>query len=232
MSQNARKWLLAVLLAGVAAAFFALDLGRFVSFEYLKSSRESLQAAARATPVLTAGLFSLVYLSVVAANLPGAGVLGLAAGAIFGLWPGVALVSALSTLGASLACLVSRYLLRDWVRRRFGKAAAAMDKGIAREGGFYLFGLRLVPAVPFFLINLGMGLTSMPISRFALVSFAGMLPGTILYVNAGRELAGLNSPADLLSGRLALSFVLLALAPLTAKRLMDRLRRRRSRPSP
>ncbi len=170
---------------------------------------------------------SLLYVAVTALSLPGAAILTLAAGAIFGLWRGTLIVSFASTIGASLAFLSSRYLLRDWVKARFGNRIAAIDRGIARDGAFYLLTLRLIPAFPFFLVNLAMGLTAMRLLTFALVSQAGMLLGTLVYVNAGTQLAAIESTRDILSPALIGSFVLLGLFPLFAKALVGWWKRRR-----
>jgi pyruvate/2-oxoglutarate dehydrogenase complex dihydrolipoamide dehydrogenase (E3) component/uncharacterized membrane protein YdjX (TVP38/TMEM64 family) len=172
--------------------------------------------------------FFLVYVAVTALSLPGAAIMTLAAGAIFGLGRGTLIVSFASAIGASLAFLSSRYLLRGCVKSRFGRRVEAIDRGIARDGAFYLLTLRLIPAFPFFLINLAMGLTAMRLVTFYLVSQAGMLPGTIVYVNAGTQLARIESTGDILSPALIGSFVLLGLFPLLAKWLVGRLRRRRA----
>lgn len=224
MSPVMKKILLAALLCALAALFFGLDLGRFLTLGSLKSSRQAIQAYQEVHPAATLGLFGAVYIAVVTLNLPGGAVLGLAAGALFGFWTGTAAVSVLSTLGATLACALSRYLLRDWVRARFADRLTSMDEGIRREGVYYLFGLRLIPAVPFFLINLGMGLTPMPLRAYALVSWAGMLPGTMVFVNAGRELAKIDSLGSVLSPGLMTSLALMGILPLAARKLMSRFR--------
>ena len=220
MNQTAKRLLLAGVVAAAVAAYFVLDLGRFLSLEALKGSLGGLQAFQAAHPVQTVVMYSAVYLVVVAVNLPGAAVLGLAAGALFGFWLGTAVVSVMSTLGATLACALSRYLFRDFVTRRFGDKLAAINEGIRREGAFYLFSLRLIPAVPFFLINIAMGLTPIPLRTFAWVSQAGMLLGTMAFVNAGRELGKLDSLAGILSPGLVASFVFIGILPLAAKKAM------------
>jgi pyruvate/2-oxoglutarate dehydrogenase complex dihydrolipoamide dehydrogenase (E3) component/uncharacterized membrane protein YdjX (TVP38/TMEM64 family) len=219
--------LLFLVLAAAIAAFFLLDLGQWLTLESLKARQESLGALLEERPLLAIGGFFLVYVAVTAFSLPGAAVMTLAAGAIFGLVLGTVIVSFASTIGASLAFLSSRYLLRDWVKGKFGRATAAIDKGVAKDGAFYLLTLRLIPAFPFFLINLAMGLTAMRLVTFALVSQVGMLAGTIVYVNAGTRLAGIESTRDILSPGLLGSFVLLGLFPLLAKFVVGRLRKRR-----
>lgn len=212
--------LLLVALAGLAAAFFMLDLGRFLDLSFLKSQQHLLEARVEANPWIAAGAYFTVYVLVTAASLPGAALLTLLGGAVFGLLGGTVLVSFASTLGATLAMLISRFLLRDWVASRYSRRLSAVNRGIEREGAFYLFALRLAPVFPFFLINLLMGLTRLPVRRFWWVSQLGMLPGTLVYVNAGRELAQLDSLADVVSPGLVGAFVLLGLLPLLSRRLL------------
>lgn len=212
--------LLLVALAGLAAAFFMLDLGRFLDLSVLKTQQHLLEARVEANPWIAAGAYFTVYVLVTAASLPGAALLTLLGGAVFGLLGGTVLVSFASTLGATLAMLISRFLLRDWVASRYSRRLSAVNRGIEREGAFYLFALRLAPVFPFFLINLLMGLTRLPVRRFWWVSQLGMLPGTLVYVNAGRELAQLDSLADVVSPGLVGAFVLLGLLPLLSRRLL------------
>jgi len=216
--------LLVILLA--VAAFFVFDLGQFLTLAGLKARQTELAAFVDERPVVAVAAFFLLYVAVTALSLPGAAIMTLAAGAIFGLWRGTLIVSFASTVGASLAFLSSRYLLRDWVKARFGGRVDAIDRGIARDGAFYLLTLRLIPAFPFFLVNLAMGLTAMRLVTFYLVSQAGMLLGTIVYVNAGTQLAGIDSTGDILSPALLGSFVLLGLFPLAAKALIGWWKRR------
>jgi pyruvate/2-oxoglutarate dehydrogenase complex dihydrolipoamide dehydrogenase (E3) component/uncharacterized membrane protein YdjX (TVP38/TMEM64 family) len=224
---NAGRLALLALLAAGLAAFFLFDLGDWLTLERLKGSRDALAARAEAEPLLVAGLFFLLYVAVTAFSLPGAAVLTLAAGAIFDLVLGTIIASAASTAGASLAFLSSRYLLRDWVKGRFGRALEAVDRGVERDGAFYLLTLRLIPVFPFFLVNLAMGLTGMRLATYAAVSWAGMLAGTVVYVNAGTQLARIESTSDILSPGLIGSLALLGLFPLLAKWLVGRWRARR-----
>jgi len=225
--RTAGKLLLLALIAAAIAAFFLLGLGGELTLEALKARQAELAALLDERPALLIGGFFLVYVAVTALSLPGAAVMTLAAGAIFGLVTGTIVVSFASTIGASLAFLSSRYLLRDWVKARFGRRIDAIDRGIERDGAFYLLTLRLIPAFPFFLVNLAMGLTGMRLLTFALVSQMGMLAGTLCYVNAGTQLGRIESTGDILSPALIGSFVLLGLFPLLAKWLVGRWRRRR-----
>jgi pyruvate/2-oxoglutarate dehydrogenase complex dihydrolipoamide dehydrogenase (E3) component/uncharacterized membrane protein YdjX (TVP38/TMEM64 family) len=218
--------LLAVLLSAIAA-FFLLDLGAVLTLDNLKARQSELAELLAARPLLVIGAFFLIYVASTALSLPGATILTLAAGAIFGLILGTVIVSFASVIGASLAFLSSRYLARDWVKRRFGQRVAAIDRGIATDGAFYLLTLRLIPAFPFFLVNLAMGLTAIRLLTFALVSQVGMLPGTLVFVNAGTQLGQIQSTGDILSPGLIGSLVLLGLFPLVAKWLLGLLKRRR-----
>jgi pyruvate/2-oxoglutarate dehydrogenase complex dihydrolipoamide dehydrogenase (E3) component/uncharacterized membrane protein YdjX (TVP38/TMEM64 family) len=218
---NKKKALLLLALLVAVAAFFALDLGRFFSLDYVKGARTDLAALYQARPLTVLGVFFAVYVGVAALSLPGAAVLTLLGGAIFGLGVGTVVVSFASSIGATLAMLVSRYVLRDSVKSKFGARLADVDRGIEREGAFYLFTLRLVPVFPFFVINLLMGLTTMKAATFYWVSQLGMLAGTLVYVNAGTQLAQISSLQGILSPGLLGSFVLLGLFPLIAKKIVD-----------
>ena len=222
-----RKLVLLAVIAVLVAAFFAFDLGRYLDLGHLQSQRSRLHDLFAAHPWRVGAAFFAVYVAVTGLSLPGAAVLTLVAGAIFGLGWGTVIASFASTLGASLAFLLARYLARDAVRRRFGGALDRIDGGVRKDGAFYLFTLRLVPVFPFFIINLAMGLTSMRVIVFALVSQAGMLPGTLVYVNAGTRLGEIESLAGILSPALWLSFLLLGVFPLAAKKAVDALRARR-----
>ena len=222
-----QRLMLAGLIGIVIAAFFVFDLGRYFSLEWLQAQRESLLAQRAAHPVASAALFFAVYVLATALSLPGAAVLTLAAGAIFGLLWGTVLVSFASTLGASGAFLSARYLLRDGIQQRYGEKLKAINAGIAKDGAFYLFTLRLIPVFPFFLINLLLGLTAMPARTFFWVSQIGMLAGTVVYVNAGTQLAQLTSLSGILSPGLLGAFVLLGLFPYLARALVNALKARK-----
>ena len=188
-----RQIVLLLLLALAIGAFVTLDLGRFLSFEQLKASQASFAQLHAAQPFTVATVYFLVYVLATALSIPGAVIITLAGGAIFGLWQGLLIVSFASTLGATLAFLASRFVLREWVEARFGQRLADINAGVDKEGAFYLFTLRLIPVVPFFLINLLMGLTRMKTWTYYWVSQLGMLAGTAVYVNAGTQLAQLDS---------------------------------------
>ena len=222
-----KKILLVVAAVALVLAFFALDLHHVLTLEGLKSSRERFEEWRTASPVLITLAFFAFYVLVTALSLPGATVMTLAAGALFGLLWGTAIVSVASSIGATLAFLASRYLFRDLVQRRFGDRLKAVNDGIAREGALYLLTLRLVPLFPFFLVNLLMGLTAIPTRTYYLVSQAGMLAGTLVYVNAGTQLAKIDSLSGIVSPGLLLSFALLGVFPWLSKRLLDLLKRRR-----
>jgi pyruvate/2-oxoglutarate dehydrogenase complex dihydrolipoamide dehydrogenase (E3) component/uncharacterized membrane protein YdjX (TVP38/TMEM64 family) len=222
-----RKLLLLIVLALLAAAFFALDLGRYFSLDYIRGARADFAALYESRPLQVIGAFFAVYVAVTALSLPGAAIMTLLAGAIFGLGVGTLVVSFASSIGATLAMLAARYLLRDAVKAAFGTRLADIDRGIARDGAFYLFTLRLVPVFPFFVINLLLGLTAMKAATFYWVSQLGMLAGTLVYVNAGTQLAQLNSLQGILSPGLLGSFVLLGLFPLVAKKVVEAVQRRK-----
>ena len=216
-----KRWWFVVVLAALVAAFFALDLGRYLSLAAIKSSQADLEAWRAARPLLAGLLFFAGYVAVAALSLPGAAVMTLAAGAIFGLGWGTLVVSFASTIGATLAFMASRWLLGDWVQARFGERMAALNAGMARDGGFYLFTLRLVPLLPFFVINLAMGLTAIRPWTFYWVSQLGMLAGTLVYVNAGTQLARIDSLSGIVSPGLLGSLVLLGVFPLVARKVID-----------
>ncbi|MCB1772150.1 MAG: FAD-dependent oxidoreductase [Gammaproteobacteria bacterium] len=215
-----RKLILLLAIAAAIGLFFVFDLGRFLNLEFFKQQQEAIEAYRQAHPLLTAGGFLLVYVAVTGLSLPGAAVMTLVGGAIFGLLWGTVIISFASTIGATLAFLASRLLLRDSVQRRFGNKLRTVNDGMAREGAFYLFALRLVPIFPFFAINLLMGLTPIRTWTFYWVSQVGMLAGTIVYVNAGTQLAQIDGVGGILSPAILGSFVLLALFPFLAKKLV------------
>lgn len=207
--------------------FFILDLNSFLSLHSLKASLGQFEAWRAASPVLVGLYFFLFYVAVAALSLPGAVVLTLAAGALFGLLWGTVIVSFASSIGATLAFLVSRYLFRDAIQDRFGDRLSAINNGMAKDGVFYLFTLRLVPLFPFFIVNLLMGLTPIRTSSYYWVSQVGMLAGTLVYVNAGTQLAKISGLSSIVSPGLLISFTLLGIFPLLAKWFLHYLQRRR-----
>jgi pyruvate/2-oxoglutarate dehydrogenase complex dihydrolipoamide dehydrogenase (E3) component/uncharacterized membrane protein YdjX (TVP38/TMEM64 family) len=221
-----KHWWLLILLVVLAGLFFAFDLERFLSFESLKSSRDELQQAYQARPLQTIGLYVAIYIVIASLSLPGATVMTLAGGAIFGLWVGIPAAVISASIGATVAFWTARYLFRDSVRQHFGDRMAAINAGIERDGAFYLFTLRLVPIFPFFVINLLMGLTAIRAGTFFWVSLLGMLPATTIYVNAGTQLGALTSLSDILSPPLIGSLALLAAFPWLARWAVARIRAR------
>ncbi len=215
------KLILVVVLIALVAAFFAFDLGQYLSLAYLKQRQADFAALYAERPLLVIGAYALIYIVVFALALPVGAVISLAGGALFGVWIGTLVVSFASSIGAALAFLASRYVLGDSVRQRFGARLDEVDKGIAKDGAFYLFTLRLIPAIPPAAINLLFGLTKMRTWTFYWVSQLGMLAGTIVYVNAGTQLGRLESLKGILSPGLIGSFVLLGIFPLVAKKIVD-----------
>jgi len=222
-----RKSIVLVVIALLIAAFFLFDVGSYLTLENLKSQQENLGEWRQTNPWQSALVFFLVYVVVTALSLPGATIMTLAIGAIFDLLVGVVLVSFASTIGATLAFIIARFLLRDTVQAKFGSKLGAINQGIEKDGAFYLFGLRLVPLFPFFVINLAMGLTNIRTFTFAWVSQVGMLLGTIVYVNAGTQLAKIDSLSGILSPGLIFSFVLLGVFPLIAKKILSGIKARK-----
>jgi uncharacterized membrane protein YdjX (TVP38/TMEM64 family)/Fe-S oxidoreductase len=203
-----------------------------MTLEAMKSSQDRFQVLFAEKPAVVIGGFLAVYIPVVALNLPGAAILGLVAGALFGALAGTILISFASSIGATLACALSRYLLRDWVQRRFGDKLKRVNAGIQEEGAFYLFSLRLIPVIPFFIINMVMGLTPIRLSTFYWVSQLGMLPGTAVFVNAGSQLGRIESLSGILSPGLILSFALIGLLPLVVRRALGWYKKRFRNESP
>jgi dihydrolipoamide dehydrogenase len=224
---NRSKLLVLAALLAAVVAFVALDLGRFFTLDQFRAQQSAIEAYHQAHPLQTALIFLAGYVAVTALSLPGAVIMTLVAGAIFGLLWGTVIVSFASSIGATLAFLASRLLFRDAIQRRFGDKLRAINQGIEKEGAFYLFTLRLVPVFPFFVINLAMGLTPIPTRTFYWVSQAGMLLGTIVYVNAGTQIGRIESLRGILSPTLLVSFALLGIFPLIAKRIVDMIKARK-----
>ena len=218
--KNLKQNITLFVIAGCLGAFFYFDLGQYLSLEYIKEQQSHFSEFYRENTMLAIGAYMAVYIVSTALSLPGAALLTLLGGGLFGLLVGTILVSFASSIGATLAFLVSRMLLRDWVQNKFGSYLKSFNDGVKKDGGFYLFTLRLIPAVPFFVINLVMGLTPMKTLTFYGVSQLGMLAGTIVYVNAGTQLAQLESLGGILSPEIIFSFVLLGIFPLLARKLL------------
>ena len=224
---SSRKIVVLVAFAGLIALFFAFDVGRFFSLAFIKEQQSAFAALYEQRPVMVTAVFVAIYVLITALSLPGAAIMTLAGGASFGLVWGTIVVSFASTLGATLAMLAARYLLRDSIESRFGQKLAEVNKGIEKEGALYLFTLRLVPLIPFFALNLLMGLTKMKTWTFFWVSQLGMFAGTVAYVNAGTEIAKITTLRSILSPGLLGSFVLLGLLPLVIKKVLDYVKRRK-----
>ena len=229
MEVKGSKVALVVALAAAVAAFFLFDLGDYLTLEYLKSQQVRVQTYAEARPLASAAMYFALYVTATALSLPAAGVLTLLGGAIFGLLWGTLLCSFAATAGATLAFLAARFLLRDLVQKRFGGNLQAINRGIEKDGAFYLFTLRLVPLFPFFVVNLVMALSPIRTRTFAWVSQVGMLAGTIVFVNAGTQIARIESLGGILSPAIIGSFVLLGVFPWIARRLVEVVKKHRAR---
>lgn len=222
-----KKAILVLVLISAIAAYFVFDLGQILSLESFKASQADIVAAKDANPVLYMSGFFILYVAVTGLSIPGAAIMSLVAGALFGVVVGTVIVSFASTIGATLAFLSARFVLRDWVQGKFGERLRAIDDGLEKDGAFYLFTLRLIPVFPFFVINLLMGLTRIKTRTFFWVSQLGMLPATVVFVNAGTQISRIDSTAGLLSPTLIASFVALALFPWVAKGIVALVKRSR-----
>lgn len=222
-----KKAILVLVLISAIAAYFVFDLGQILSLESFKASQADIVAAKDANPVLYMSGFFILYVAVTGLSIPGAAIMSLVAGALFGVVVGTVIVSFASTIGATLAFLSARFVLRDWVQGKFGERLRAIDDGLEKDGAFYLFTLRLIPVFPFFVINLLMGLTRIKTRTFFWVSQLGMLPATVVFVNAGTQISRIDTTAGLLSPTLIASFVALALFPWVAKGIVALVKRSR-----
>ncbi len=220
-----KKIILALLVVAAIALFFGMGLDQYLTLGVLKESQEEFAAMLAQSPWRVTLVAFVLYVTLVALSFPGATLMGLAIGALFGLWYGTLFVSFGSTIGATLAFLTSRYLLRDFVQHHFADKLKKINEGIAKDGAHYLFMLRLVPIFPFFLVNLLMGLTHIHIRTYYWVSQLSMLAGTMVYVNAGTQLARIDSLSDIFSPEVLLSFALLGVFPLIAKRVVQALQK-------
>ena len=223
-----KKILILAIVAGLIVVYFVFDLGQYLDLDYFKQQQERIMAYRESFPIRTAAIFFITYILVTGLSLPGAAIATLIGGAIFGLLWGTVIVSFASVIGASCAFLVSRHILRDTIQSRYGDRLRTINEGCEKDGAVYLFTLRMVPLFPFFLINLLMGLTPMRLGMFFIVSQIGMLAGTIVYVNAGTQLAKIDSLGSILSPALIASFVLLGIFPLISKKIIDALKARKA----
>lgn len=218
------KGLVVLLIIGLIIVFFSTGMHHYLTLDFIKDSRLRFQEIYSQNPVGVIAAFVAFYIPAIALNLPGAAVFGLAAGALFGTLAGTIIISFASSIGAVLACLLSRYLLRDWIQNRFGASLKTINEGISKEGVFYLFSLRLIPVIPFFLINMAMGLMPIRLWTFYWVSQLGMLPGTAIFVNAGSQLSQIKSMDNIVSPGFLVSLALLGLFPLIIKKIITRYR--------
>ena len=224
-----KKIVILVIVISLIVAFKVFNLGQYLTLSYLKESLDKFNDLYEKHQALVIAGYFIIYVLTTSLSLPGASPLGIVGGALFGFWVATLVVSFASTIGATLACFISRFLLRDWVQSKFSDKIAKVNEGIEKEGAFYLFTLRLIPIFPFWMINLVMGLTKMPLSRFYWVSQIGMLPGTMVYVNAGKELAKIESVKGIFSPRLIISFALLGIFPIAVKKLVAFYRKRKEK---
>lgn len=204
--------------------FLGVNFGQYLTLENAKAQQEALNSFIDQNFIYAAATYFFAYIAITAFSIPGAAVVTLLGAALFGFWTSLLLVSFASTIGATIAFLSSRYLLREWVQSKFGSKLSAINQGVEKDGAFYLFSLRLIPVFPFFLINLLMGLSPMTIARFYLTSQIGMLPGTAVYLNAGTQLATIDSLSGIVSPTVLASFALLGLFPIIAKWVMNKVR--------
>jgi len=213
-----KRLLFLSIIIGLISSYFFFDLGQYFSLDYIKTSREQFQGVYAEHTVAVIGIYFIVYVLATALALPAATILTLVGGALFGLVTGVIVVSFASSIGAALAFVIARYLLRDWVQERFGDKLEKINDGLEKDGPFYLFSLRLIPFFPFFVINTIIALTPMRLFTYYWISQIGMLPATLVYVNAGKELGQIESLSGLLSPSLIISFVVLGIFPLVMKK--------------
>jgi uncharacterized membrane protein YdjX (TVP38/TMEM64 family) len=209
-----------VVIVGLVVAVKALNLDQYLTLSYLKGSLDSFKSLYENHRLMVIAGYFIIYVLTTSLSLPGASPLGIAGGALFGFWTATIVVSFASTIGAALSCSISRFLLRDWIQNKFGDKIAKVNEGIEKEGAFYLFTLRLIPVFPFWMINLAMGLSKMSLLKFYWVSQIGMLPGTMVFVNAGKELAKIESVKGIFSPSLIISFALIGIFPIVIKKFL------------
>lgn len=222
-----KRLILLIFITVFIASFFIFDLGQYFTLEFFNAKHTVITNYYHANPLQTGLIYFVLYILVTSLSLPGAGIMTLIAGAIFGLLWGTVLVSFASTIGATVAFLVARYLFKEIVQKRFSDKLQTINAGIERDGAFYLFTLRLIPLFPFFIINLVMGLTPIRTGVFAIVSQIGMLPVTVIFVNAGIQIAKISRAEDILSLELLVSLILIGVFPLIAKKTVELIRSRK-----
>lgn len=222
-----KKIILFIIILLAVAGFFYFDLGQWLTLDALKQQQAAIEAYRSEHPLLVAGLYSLAYIVITALSLPGAALMTLTGGAIFGVVWGTLLANLSASIGATLAFLIARFIIGDWVQTRFGDRIGPINRGIEQDGAFYLFSLRLVPVFPFFIINVVMGLTRIKTWTFFWVSVVGMIAGAAVYANAGTQLAQIDSLSGIASPSLLISFALLGLFPLIARKTLGWLKNRR-----
>lgn len=218
-----KKVILGIILVATIV-LLAVNFGQYLTLENAKAQQALLNDYIESNFVVAAATYFILYIMITAFSIPGAAVVTLLGAALFGFWTSLLLVSFASTIGATLAFLSSRFLLRDWVQGKFGDKLSTINQGVEKDGAFYLFSLRLIPVFPFFLINLLMGLTPISVGRYYLTSQLGMLPGTAVYLNAGTQLAEIDSLSGIVSPSVLLSFALLGVFPIAAKWIMGKFR--------
>ncbi|WP_434762659.1 TVP38/TMEM64 family protein [Vibrio fortis] len=218
-----KKMILGIILVATIV-LLAVNFGQYLTLENAKAQQALLNDYIETNFVVAAAAYFILYVMITAFSIPGAAVVTLLGAALFGFWTSLLLVSFASTIGATLAFLSSRFLLRDWVQGKFGDKLSTINQGVEKDGAFYLFSLRLIPVFPFFLINLLMGLTPISVGRYYLTSQLGMLPGTAVYLNAGTQLAEIDSLSGIVSPSVLLSFALLGVFPIAAKWIMSKFR--------
>ncbi len=226
-----KKIVLISLILCLVALYFILGIEDYFTLGYIKESQERLYALYTGDPFRFIGGFCLIYIIVVSLNLPGAAVLGLAAGAIFGVVKGTVIISFISSISATAGCFIARYIFRDFIVKKFPEKIARVNRGVESEGGYYLLTLRLIPLFPFFITNMAMGLTAMPFWKFYAVSQLGMLPGTILFVNAGSELGKIHSVSEIISPSILVSLVLIGILPVIGKKILLLIKAKREKNS-
>lgn len=224
-----KKTLILIVIVGLIVAVKVFHLDQYLTLSYLKESLDKFKALYENHRLMVIAGYFILYVLTTSLSLPGASPLGIVGGALFGFWIATLVVSFASTIGATLACSVSRFLLRDWIQRKFNDKIAKVNEGIEKEGAFYLFTLRLIPLFPFWMINLVMGVTKISLFKFYWVSQIGMLPGTMVFVNAGKELAKIESVKGIFSPGLIISFALIGIFPIAVKKLVAFYKKRKEK---